>query len=237
MKMEPTKIENQIQEKLNSREIQPSAQAWDRLDAMLTVAEEKKTKRSPFLSFRFIGIAASFLIFPAIGILIYLENSNTELQDEIPTQKSQQTIVKSDLEVSGEIPKEENLIQVVQNEKQSITKNSEPITQNPQPKRVSIINQNQNQSNPVVNVTQKQEEVPQPFISQEVVVSIQKNDIAEVEIPLKKEIQVTKIKVNATSLLSQVDGELEKAYRETKLEKIARNFNTVKVALANRNNK
>ena len=42
--MEPNKIDNQIREKLNAREIQPSAQAWDRLDAMLTVSEEKKTK-------------------------------------------------------------------------------------------------------------------------------------------------------------------------------------------------
>ena len=42
--MEPNKLENQIREKLHSREIQPSAQAWDRLDAMLTVAEEKKNK-------------------------------------------------------------------------------------------------------------------------------------------------------------------------------------------------
>lgn len=43
--MEPNKIDNQIREKLNAREIQPSAQAWDRLDAMLTVSEEKKPKK------------------------------------------------------------------------------------------------------------------------------------------------------------------------------------------------
>ena len=49
MKMEPNNIENQIREKLNSREIQPSAQAWDRLDAMLTVGEEKKNKAFFFL--------------------------------------------------------------------------------------------------------------------------------------------------------------------------------------------
>jgi hypothetical protein len=228
--MERTKIENQIQEKLNSREIQPSAQAWDRLDAMLTVAEEKKTKRSPFLSFRFIGIAASFLILLVIGNYFYNEVQNHNFHK--PNKKTQPIIVTSDPEDSKEIPKEENLdqnpIQVVQNEKQL-------TTHNPQPKRVSIINQNQ--TNPVAEVIQKQQEIPQPFIPQEVLVSNQKNDIVEVEIPVKKEIQVTKIKVNATSLLSQVDGELEQTYRETKLEKIARNFNTVKVALANRNNK
>jgi hypothetical protein len=235
--MERTKIENQIQEKLNSREIQPSAQAWDRLDAMLTVAEEKKTKRSPFLYFRYIGIAASFLILLVIGNYFYNEVQDHNSQK--PNKKTQPIIATSNPEVSEEIPKEENLnqnpIQVVQNEKQLLTHNSQPITHNPQTKRVSIINQNQ--SNPVAEVIQKQQEIPQPFIPQEILVSNQKNDVVEVEIPIKKEISVAKIKVNATSLLSQVDGELEQSYRETKFEKIARNFNTVKVALANRNNK
>jgi hypothetical protein len=231
--MEPNKVETQIQEKLNSREIRPSAQAWDRLDAMLTVAEEKKTKKSPFLSFRFIGIAASFLVFLTIGKFVYNENSNIE----IPNSKNQQTIVKSDSEVSGEIPKEaieisKEKFQIPSSE-QLVLSNNKPKSINQKPVEVSIINQNQ--SNSEAEVIQKQQEIPQPFISQEVVVSNQKNDIAEVEIPIKKETPVAKIKVNATSLLSQVNGELNQLFRESKLEKIARNFNTVKVALANRN--
>jgi hypothetical protein len=52
--LKPNNIENQIREKLNSREIKPTEMAWDRLDAMLSVAEEKKTARSPFLSSLFI---------------------------------------------------------------------------------------------------------------------------------------------------------------------------------------
>lgn len=47
--MEPNNFDNNIQQKFNSREIEPSAQAWDRLDAMLTVAEEKKTTQKLFL--------------------------------------------------------------------------------------------------------------------------------------------------------------------------------------------
>jgi hypothetical protein len=68
MKMAQNKLETQIKEKLNSREIQPSKMSWDRLDAMLSVAEEKKTKRYPFLSFQFIGIAASILVFLSVGL-------------------------------------------------------------------------------------------------------------------------------------------------------------------------
>jgi hypothetical protein len=229
--MAPNKLENQVQEKLNSREIQPSAQAWDRLDAMLTIAEQKKTKRPPFLSFRYIGIAASFLVFLAIGKLVYDQNSNPEVSGEIPNSKNQPAIVNSNPEVSGEIPtnKFQNPTAI-----QVIAQNQQTATKNLQSKRVSIINQNQN--NQIVEVITKKQEDPQPIISQEVVVSNQKNVVTEVEIPTQQQTPVTKIKVNATSLLSQVDGELNQTYRETKLEKIARNFNTVKVALTNRNN-
>ena len=74
--MEPNNIENQIREKLNSREIQPSAKAWDRLDAMLTVGEEKKTKRS-FFSFKYIGIADSVLVFVTLGLFFFNQKNTT----------------------------------------------------------------------------------------------------------------------------------------------------------------
>ena len=46
----------------------------------------------------------------------------------------------------------------------------------------------------------------------------------------------TVVKVNPKSLLSQVDGELELTFREKVINKIAKNYKEVKVALANRNN-
>ena len=80
--MAPNKIENQIKEQLNAREIQPTEMAWDRLDSMLSVAEAKSAKRSPFFSYRFIGIAASFLVFLSIGIL-YLNQKIQKLNLKI----------------------------------------------------------------------------------------------------------------------------------------------------------
>ena len=79
--MEPNKLETQIKEKLNSREIQPTEMAWDRLDAMLSVSEEKKTKRFPFLTYKFIGIAASILVFLSVG-LYYINQENTDIKVE-----------------------------------------------------------------------------------------------------------------------------------------------------------
>jgi hypothetical protein len=43
------------------------------------------------------------------------------------------------------------------------------------------------------------------------------------------------VKVNASYLLSEVDNELELSFREKVIRKIDKNYKTVKVALANRN--
>lgn len=42
--MAPNKLDNQFRKGLENQEIQPSPVAWDRLDAMLTVAEKPKKR-------------------------------------------------------------------------------------------------------------------------------------------------------------------------------------------------
>ena len=51
------KLEKEFKSQLDQREIKPSAAAWDRLDAMLTVGEEKTVK--PI--YNWIYIAASII--------------------------------------------------------------------------------------------------------------------------------------------------------------------------------
>ena len=68
--MEPNKLEKQFRDQLNAREIQPSAQAWDRLDAMLSVAEEKKTRKP----FGFLFIAAGILVLVTLGLFFFNQN-------------------------------------------------------------------------------------------------------------------------------------------------------------------
>ena len=78
MTMEPNNIENQFREKLNSRQINPSENSWDRLDAMLTVAEEPKR------NFRWMYFAASFLGFILIATVFL---NQTEEVIDVPSQK------------------------------------------------------------------------------------------------------------------------------------------------------
>ena len=72
--MVPNNFDKNIQQKFNSRKIEPSAQAWDRLDAMLTVAEEKKQPKNYF----WLKIAASFLLFSGMGYIFFQQNQKSE---------------------------------------------------------------------------------------------------------------------------------------------------------------
>ncbi len=238
--MEPNNFEKEIRERLNSREIQPSSQAWDRLDAMLTVAEEKKTKRS-FFSFKYIGIAASVLVFVTLGLFYFNQKNTTtiETQNTVVETETKET-PNSKLQIPNIENKQNNEV-VVSNEK-VITRNPKSRSQNSKP----IINQktdvnqsvivNQNQQEAIVNqeiVSPKQEE---KTIKKTSVVDVDEL-LASVEKDRKTNIKINKsdIKVDAKSLLSEVDTELDMSFREKVLNTVSKNYKSVKEAVANRN--
>lgn len=235
--MAQNKLENQIREKLNSREIQPSAQAWDRLDAMLTVAEEKKTKRS-FFSFYYIGIAASVLVFVTLGLFYFnqkntrIEPQNSVVNTEIKKENTEETIPT---EQNSILKKEKNNEVAVSNEKMT-TRNPKPETRNSQPivNEVSIINQNQQEA--IVNQEIVSPKTEEKAIKKTAMVDVDEL-LASVEKDRKKETKVSKptIKVDAKSMLSEVDTELDMTFRQRVLNTVNKNYKSVKEAVANRN--
>ena len=68
--MEPNKLESQFREKLSHREINPSGAAWDRLEAMLTVAEKPKR------NYTFWYVAASIVGFLFVGTVFFNPKEN-----------------------------------------------------------------------------------------------------------------------------------------------------------------
>ena len=241
--MAPNKLENQIRAKLNSREIQPSAQAWDRLDAMLSVAEEKKTKRS----FGWLYIAASITVLLTVGLFFFTQNG-TEIQ------------LKNDVVIKDTIQKPINVTPIVEQKTENqvaISTEDKPKTDNRQPttnnQRVSINNQkttNQKQSNPLINHDKPIEylinsdvavkDIPKIETKREIIISNNNSDdflLAGLDNTATKSVnKKSAVKVDAKSLLSEVDGELELTFREKVINKVAKNYKEVKVALANRNN-
>lgn len=243
--MEPNKLETQIKEQINAREIKPTEMAWDRLDAMLSVAEEKKTARSPFLSSRFIGIAASVLVLVSLGLFFFNQKETVvRSEDDIVVKEKINSNDNSNSKINDNNnslnPNQQNQEVVVIKNQQSkiITQSSKSFNQNNQKTTVNpIINQNkeiQFQNNEVV----AQKELPvieskKEFVSKPSAVNVD-DLLASVE-KTPKSTPKPKVKVNANSLLSQVDGELDQTFREKVINRVSKNYQEVKVALATRN--
>jgi len=234
--MEPNKLEIQIKEQLNVREIQPSPMSWDRLDAMLTVVEEKKTKRFHFLSFRNIGIAASILLLVSLG-LFYFSPKETVLKPEnnvvVENENSNENRSECSNENSDSISNYHNNQSSSIKQVAATTKSKSQTKVNPliiQSKEIEL------QTNEVIS----QNQLPKVVVpSQEIKVSnaIKVNPIdllAAVDKPTKSN-PSPKIKINANSLLSQVDGELDATFKEKALKRITKNYKEIKVALQTRN--
>jgi hypothetical protein len=270
--MEPNNIENQFAEKLNAREIKPSPMAWDRLDAMLTVAEKPKR------NFSWLYIAASFLGFVLITTvffsqtetLIDVEKKEVVLEDATNTKinfksQSQKSILNSDIQevvVSSKnkspkikfknqvqksiffsTNKDEVATQIVN--KNTITKNQSIITRADEAnwrsnQKTNQKNQNQIANN-LINSPTTNNQQPTTKESKPNYVNVDAL-LAAVEQPTSSQksekifSQKANINVNANSLLSQVDGEIELTFREKVIKSVNRNFQTVKVAFTNRNN-
>ena len=230
--MERNKLENEFRTKLNQREINPSESSWDRLDTMLTVAEEKKPKRS----YSWIYIAASIIGFVFLGTFFFNQI------DQNGTIESNEVVIENNQKVEP-IQKEANSIIPSNSQTESIAVISEVknVNRNPQAKQSASLNQNQvAQNSNLDSVTislknsQSIKETEQIASSNSYNITVDEM-LAAVQTSLKAGNSKTALKVDPNALLSQVDGELELSFREKVINKVNKNYQTVKVALANRN--
>jgi hypothetical protein len=230
--MEQNKLENEFRNKLNQREINPSENSWDRLDAMLTVAEEKK----PVRSYSWIYIAASIIGFVFLGTFLFNQSDKNGIIE------SNEVVIENNQKVEP-IQKEANSIIPSNSQTESITVISEVKNEKKNPRTIksTITNQNQIAQNsnsdsliPMIEKRQSNQKTEQ-FASSNLNDKSVDEILAAVQTASKAGNSETAVKVNPNTLLSQVDGELELSFREKVINKVNKNYQTVKVALANRN--
>lgn len=220
------KIDDQIKSKLNTREIQPSSQAWDRLDAMLTVSQDKKSKKG----YGWFFVAASVVLFFGFGFLFYYENETPKTNNSTPVVTISNNKIDSVKTNKIALISTENTKPIlVQNENNFSTtqkiKNSEGSKELLKGENVSDEKITSNSQLPTPNF-----QLPS---SEKLLVEVQVN---EKEIPLDKKNSVKpKIKIDAASLLSTVEKELDQNYKEITLDKLTRKFQDAKTAIVNRN--
>ena len=230
--MEPNKLETQFKEKLNSREIKPTEMAWDRLNAMLSVAElsDNGQVQKPKRKLTRLYIAASFIGFLMIATVflnqkenkIDIENNTVVIENTIPKESSKVEIksIKAESNVSKTIIKSDSKL-LVQTQKNSKTKVENPTLKTQENAAAEIHPNNLNEL-----VMEHKNSSPENIDSL----------LASAETNSKSSSKNSSVKINSTDLLNQVDGELEVSFREKALNTIAKKYKEAKEAFANRNN-
>lgn len=232
--MEPNNFEKDFREKLNQRTIKPSDKAWDRLDAILSVAEKRKPKKNR----RWLYMAASIVGFLLVGTFYFNENkTSTATPKIVVTEKNIKKdsvipVLNSVSPVKNQIVSSEKAVTQAYNEEQS-NHNQKPnkILKNKsnQIAESSIIIKNNHRNQSISSETGATEISEKENINQ-------LPDVAEKTVLAENSVKPkSKVKINANDLLNQVDGELELSFREKVISKVNKNYQAVKVALANRN--
>ena len=236
--MEPNKLDIKIKEHLHFREIQPSEMAWSKLDAMLTAVDpinRQQAKQKPKRKFTWMYIAASFAGFLLVATIYFNQRSNGIIDaknkvviqngGEAQSKKENPTVIIAKDQLN-------EIIGIPAVKKNNIANVTAVSTEK------SIVNKSISNQNPIIEVSVHNQNLEKKSINlQSTAVSVDEL-LAAVENPSKKEMQSQQneiVRVNATTLLSEVDGELELSFREKIINKVSKNFQTVKVALSNRN--
>ena len=244
------KFEKQVQQKLSNREMKPSANSWDRLDAMLSVEEKPKEK-----GFFWINIAASFIVFASVGYYFYNQNTivapvkeesiivdeNSEFRIQNPENKEDKTGKKQETRSKKQEVLVENDMLIKENKNSSISKqqlasiseanNQQPTTNNQ--KEVSIINPSSNKESTQTSLVDNTQPTCRKYISAQELLAQVENSNLKMQPNLVK--SKTKIKVDAKALLSNAESELSQTFRENVLNKLNKNYHELATAIANRN--
>ena len=225
--MEPNKIDTQIKDKLNNRTITPSAPSWDRLEAMLNSTENEKAKPN----YNWLAIAAAVVVFFGLGMLYTTTPTSNPLNDN-----SSSIVAVNESKNISAAPSP-----TIAGEKQS------PILAHTNSKKINA-KTNITEENPIQEL-----EPIQKIVAQEIATNPKASPptnykyispealLNEIETGQKaitnniKTVSKNKIKINAASLLTGIEKELDSVYRETTLDKLNKNFNKIKTVIANRN--
>ena len=234
--MEQDNFNKNIQEKFNFRTIEPSETAWNKLDAMLTLAEEKKQPKIFF----WLSIAATFLVFSAVGYVFFQQNQKGETTpstEEIVTSKinSESKTHKQNLEessISSEKELANNTIKfnVLETKKSAIIYPAQKENSKLEVYEMALLKQEE-----VVTVNEiKKEGIKQEIKEPTYNYTTPETLLAEVQ-GQKKSSNIISFKstlrVNPNELLQAVESELDQTFKEKTITKLKQ----AKSAFVNRN--
>lgn len=233
--MEQDNFNKNIQEKFNLRTIEPSEMAWNKLDAMLTLAEEKKQPKRFF----WLSIAASFLLFSGVGYVFFQQNEQSKLTpatEEIVTTKAKsetetqkQNTEESSVSSKNELANNETTSTTYETKKNTTIKTAQKENSKLEVYETALLKQE------VVTVNEiKKEGIKQEIKEPTYNYTTPESLLAEVQ-GQKKPSNIgsfkSTLRVNPKELLQTVESELDQTFKEKTITKLKQ----AKSAFVNRN--
>tara|TARA_R110002111_G_scaffold897_1_gene6536 strand:- start:1250 stop:2005 length:756 start_codon:yes stop_codon:yes gene_type:complete len=250
--MAPIKFDEHIKEKLEGRNIQPSNQAWNKLSERLEAQEKNKN----YKGYWWLGIAAS-----VIGVLFVVSQFfNNDIKIETtPKVVENPVIIKEDsnMQIANELDKNDAInIENVEKTTNTIKLKTESLIKINQVNEPVVVATTQNINKEEKDIAVKPLEIIKENLSfeeqqiKDVVAKVQSMEsnnkiITDADIDAlleqaQKEIRLNKLEttgvVDANVLLQDVEADLnESSFRTRVFEALKSNFNSVKTAIAQRN--
>lgn len=245
------KLEDNIREKLEERELKPSDNAWDKLELRL---DEQQPKKKSFVWFY---IAASIIGLVFLSSIFIDRNSISE-ENIIVTGDDLENSLETQTKLTENISKEKTLEKLEVKPLEKTEKDLKPSASKKstidkkvektqlatnvliQEKDSTIETDNQNILEEEYLINNKVEEVVAQIQSLES--NSQEVTIEEVALLLeaaRREIQTQRIlespKVDAMALLQDVEWELEKSFRDKVFDALGEGFHKIRTAYSERN--
>ncbi len=223
--MAPHKLEDNIREKLEARELKPSADAWKKLEAKL---EAEQPKKKPVLWYYAAASFVGFLILASI----FFNNNGAEINNQIVDANSEKEIIESKTEI---IPNNSGLEKIPANS--GGENNTEKLETKASKKETERI-QKQN-SNPLKSLPQQKSAIDKKIEKSEAIADVTENEkqksvkenniISEDEkrFNMKVDEVVASVKNlhenEAEITVAEVENLLDKARREIQTQRILNN--------------
>lgn len=233
--MEQDNFNKNIQEKFNFRTIEPSETAWNKLDAMLTLAEEKKQPKIFF----WLSIAATFLLFTGIGYVFFQQNEKTKLlpsTEEIVTSKTnsetethKQNTEESNVSSENELANNPTISTTSESKKSTTIYTAQKENSKLEVYETALLKQEVVTVNEIKKEGIKQE-IKEPtynYITAETLLA----EVQGQKKPSKISSFKSTLRVNPNELLQAVESELDKTFKEKTITKLKQ----AKSAFVNRN--
>lgn len=253
--MAPLKLDDNIREKLQERELKPAKTAWKKLEAQLDAQEDRGGK-----TFLWLAIAASITALLVIGSLVYqptsttteivaeenpsenveLENNSEIIPQELPAEEIAREAIQPEEKTSEKVTNKK-AVQLQKNRQNKLTEavalvEKQEIEKKSVQELDNVIQDNSFEDKKVEEVVARLKEIQQSNSS----ISIDEVEAllaaAQRDIKTQRFLNKNTQKVDATALLMDVEFELERGFRDKVFDALGDGFQKIRTAVTERNN-